>query len=361
MARPVWSGALTFGLVSLPVQMFTATDSHTIHFHQLQRGTSDRVRNKRVNERTGEEVPLDEIVKGYDAGDEYVIVEPGELEDIAPGRSQAVEITGFVDLEKVEPVFFDKTYYLGPKGKEYAKIYALLERALAESGKAGIATFVMRNRQYLVAVKAEGGLLTLHTLHWADEIRDPRAEIGTLPGRTEVTGRELKMARQLVETLSTDWNPEEFHDTFQERVAGLIEAKRSGESVEKAEPPATSTNVVDLMEALRASVEQARGADPGGRGKTAGEGAPVARIKDAAGRRRAGGAAKPGREPKAAKATKAAQATPLDSLTKAELYRRATDAGVPGRSSMTREELVAALGGRSGKAGRTGRRKARAS
>ncbi|WP_079148082.1 non-homologous end joining protein Ku [Streptomyces agglomeratus] len=352
MARPVWSGALTFGLVSLPVQMFTATDSHTIHFHQLQRGTSDRVRNKRVNERTGEEVPLDEIVKGYDAGDEYVLVEPGELEDIAPGRSQAVEITGFVDLENVEPVFFDKTYYLGPKGKEYAKIYALLEKALAESGKAGIATFVMRNRQYLVAVKAEGGLLTLHTLHWVDEIRDPRTEIGTLPEDTEVTGRELKMAQQLVETLSMDWNPEEFHDTFQEQVAGLIEAKRSGESVEKAEPPAASTNVVDLMEALRASVDQAKGAKRGGRGKTAEESAPVARIKDTADKRRAGGAAKPGREPRAAKASS------LDSLTKAELYQRAADAGVPGRSSMTREELVTALSAKSGKAGR---RKARAS
>ncbi|MBT2396734.1 Ku protein [Streptomyces sp. ISL-100] len=349
MARPVWSGALTFGLVSLPVQMFTATDSHTVHFHQLQRGTSDRVRNKRVNERTGDEVPLDEIVKGYDAGDEYVLIEPGELEDIAPGRSQAVEISGFVDLEQVKPIFFDKTYYLAPKGKEYAKIYALLERALAQADKAGIATFVM-HRQYLVAVKAEGGLLTLHTLHWADEIRNPREEIGSLPEKSDVTSRELKMAEQLIETLSMEWKPEEFHDTFQEQVRKLIEAKRTGESVEKAEPPAQATNVVDLMEALRASVDQARSPKDRGKGKSAAGDAPVARIKDAADKRRAGRAAKPKPKPEAEK-----KASSLDSLTKAELYQRATDAGVPGRSSMTREELIKAL------SGKRGQRKAQAS
>lgn len=362
MARPVWSGALTFGLVSLPVQMYTTTDSHTVHFHQLQRGTSDRVRNKRVNERTGDEVPLDEIVKGYDAGEEYVIVEPGELEDIAPGRSQAVEITGFVDLEQVKPIFFDKTYYLGPKGKEYAKIYALLEKALEKAGKAGIATFVMRNRQYLVAVKAEGGLLTLHTLHWADEIRDPDMEIGSLPEKTDVTGRELEMAEQLIDMLSMEWKPEEFHDTFQEQVKRLIDAKRTGESVEKAAPPAESTNVVDLMDALRASVERAKGPkgakDAKGRGREkAAADAPVAQIKDAADKRRAGReTAKPKKQTKAkATATAKAKDSSLDSLTKAELYQRATDAGIPGRSSMTREELIKAL------SGKRGRRKAEAS
>ncbi|MFI2352766.1 Ku protein [Streptomyces sp. NPDC019443] len=347
MGRPVWSGALTFGLVSLPVKLFTATDSHTIHFRQLQRGTSDRVRNKRVNERTGEEVSLDEIVKGFDAGEEYVLVEPGELDDIAPGRSQALEIIGFVDLEQVEPIFFDKTYYLGPKGKEYAKVYALLEQALAGAGKAGIATFVMRNREYLVAVKAEAGLLTLHTLHWADEIRDPRTEIDELPGRqTRVSDRELKMAQQLIDALSMEWKPEEFHDTFQEQVAKLIEAKRTGETVEKAEAPAKATNVVDLMETLRASVDRAKSPKDRGTEKAASTGAPPAGIKDAADRRRAG---------KTTKAKKQTKASSFDSLTKAELYQRATDAGIPGRSSMNREELIKAL------RGNRGRRKAHAS
>ncbi|MEU1151297.1 Ku protein [Streptomyces sp. NPDC005863] len=356
MARPVWSGTVTFGLVSLPVQMFTATDSHTIRFHQLQRGTSDRVRNKRVNERTGEEVPYDEIVKAYDAGDEYVLVEPDELDDIAPGRSKSVEITGFVDLADVEPIFFDKTYYLGPKGKEYTKIYALLEKALSEADRAGIATFVMRNHQYLVALRAEDGLLTLHTLHWADEIRDPRKEIDDLPKQTKVTDRELKMARQLVDTLHIEWNPEEFHDTYQEQVAALIEAKRTGESVEKAEPPAESTNVVDLMDALQASVDRAKKPSGGGKKndsksgdskrdggkKDSGKKAssddvrPPTHISDAAAKRRARGGGSKGRK-------KSAQGRSLDTLTKAELYERATEAGVPGRSGMNRDELVDAL------------------
>ncbi|WP_331723254.1 MULTISPECIES: Ku protein [unclassified Streptomyces] len=201
MARPVWAGNLSFGLVSLPVGLYTATDGHTIHFHQLQRGTSDRIRNRRVNERTGKEVDLGDIVKGYDTGAEYVLVEPKELDEIAPGRSQALEITGFVDLEEVEPIFFDKTYYLGPRGKEYEKVYSLLEQALAKTGRAGIATFVMRQHEYLVAVKAEDGLLTLHTLHWADEIRNPKDEIAGLPGKSKGTAKEVQMAEQLIEAM----------------------------------------------------------------------------------------------------------------------------------------------------------------
>ncbi|MFF5807604.1 Ku protein [Streptomyces sp. NPDC012746] len=222
MARPVWAGVLSFGLVTFPVGMYTATDSHTLHFHQLQRGTSDRVRNKRVNERTGKEVDLGDIVKGFDTGDEYVLVEPKELEDIAPGRSKALEITGFVDLDEVDPIFFDKTYYLGPKGKEYAKVYTLLEKALAQTNRAGVATFVMRGREYLVALKSEEGILTLHTLHWADEIRDPHEEVPDLPAKAETrtSPKEMRMAEQLIGSMSIGWDPEAFHDTFQEKVSG---------------------------------------------------------------------------------------------------------------------------------------------
>ncbi len=301
--------------------MFTATDSHTIRFRQLQRGTSDRVRNKRVNERTGEEVPPDEIVKGLDAGDAYVILEPRELEDIAPGRSRELEITGFVDLADVEPVFFDRTYYLGPKGEQYEKVYAVLEKALERAGKAGIATFVMRNREYLVTVKAESGILTLHTLHWADEIRDPRAEIDDLPGRVRVADRELKTAEQLIDALSMEWDPEDFHDTYHEKVQDLVEAKKKGESVEKAEQPAEATNVIDLMDALRASVDRAKSkkARPSrGKGGTA--------ERSAAGHR-----------------SRARTEASLASLTKSQLYDLAAEAGVQGRSAMKREELLEAL------------------
>uniref|UniRef100_UPI002F911221 non-homologous end joining protein Ku n=1 Tax=Streptomyces sp. NBC_01553 TaxID=2975877 RepID=UPI002F911221 len=325
MASPIWTGIVSFGLVSLPVALYTATDSHTVRFHQLQRGTADRIRNRRVNERTGDEVALDEIVKGYDTGSEYVIVEPEELDDIAPGRSRGLEVSEFVDLDTVEPVFFDKTYYLGPRGEQYGKVYALLQRALEESNKAGIATFVMRGREYLVALKAEDGLLTLHILHWADEIRDPHEEVPDLPDRTESTPAEVKMAHQLIDTLTADWDPEDFHDTFQEKVEALIEAKAAGEAVEKAEPAAQPTGSVDLMEALRASVERAR--SPKDTGEKVG-------ASDKTGR---------GKKPAAKKHTKASDIGSLQSLTKTELYEKATKAGVKGRSSMTHDQLADAL------------------
>ncbi|WP_369780644.1 Ku protein [Streptomyces sp. R33] len=332
MARPVWAGNLTFGLVSLPVGLYTATDSHTMHFHQLQRGTADRIRNRRVNERTGDEVNLGDIVKGYDTGEEYVLVEPKELDDIAPGRSRSLEIAGFVDLDEVEPIFFDKTYYLGPRGAEYGKVYSLLEQALDKAGKAGIATFVMRQHEYLVAVKAEDGILTLHTLHWADEIRDPKKEIGDLPGKAKASDKELKMAEQLIEALSMQWDPAAFRDTFQEKVAALIDAKTSGESVAKAEPPAKATGAVDLMEALRASVERARSPKD---------------TRDKA--TTTAGAQK--KKAVSAKKRVTSKAESLQSLTKAELYRKAAAAHVPGRSTMSHDQLVDALtDGASGRA-----------
>ncbi|MFD7258234.1 Ku protein [Streptomyces sp. NPDC059874] len=332
MARPVWAGVLSFGLVSLPVGLYTATDSHTIRFHQLQRGTADRIRNRRVNERTGKEVELDDIVKGYDAGDEYVLVEPGELDDIAPGRSQTLEISGFVDLDQVAPIFFDKTYYVGPKGREYAKVYGLLQTALAKANRAGVATFVMRGREYLIALKAEDGILTLHTLHWADEIRDPHREIPDLPRTTRVSASEMEMAEQLISALSMDWDPEDFQDTFQEKVSALIEAKKSGETVEKAEPPAEATGAVDLMKALRASVERARSPKDTGEKATA---SGTARGSTPAAKKRV-----------TAKSRSTSSLGSLSSLTKAELYKKAAAAHVPGRSSMTHDELADALASR---------------
>ncbi|TJZ44487.1 Ku protein [Streptomyces piniterrae] len=330
MARPVWSGSLTFGLVTLPVRMYTATDSHTIHFHQLQRGTSDRIRHQRVNERTGEEVPAEDIVKGFDTGEDYVLVEPEELDDIAPGRSKALEITGFVDLAEVEPIFFDRTYYLGPRGKEYAKAYALLHQALDRSGKAGIATFVMRTREYLVAVKSEDDLLALHTLHWADEVRDPHREVDDLPARPKVTERELKAADQLIEALTTDGHPEDYHDTYQARVRNLVEAKRKGETVEKAEQAPESTNVIDLMDALNASLETAEGTRKG-------------RRKGLEQSRRQGQGKGPRKGRGKSQAKGRIERSELGRYSKAELYELAAEADVRGRSSMNRGDLIKAL------------------
>jgi DNA end-binding protein Ku len=266
-------------------------------------------------------------------GDQYVVVEPGELDEIAPGQSKSLEITGFVDLEKVEPIYFDKTYYLAPKGKEYAKVYSLLREALVRSNKAGIATVVMRNREYLVAVKAESGVLTVHTLHWADEVRDPYREVGNLPEDAQVADRELQTAVQLVDALSIDWNPDEYHDTYQERVLQLVEAKRSGETLEKGEPPPRSTNVIDLMNALQASIKNAKSAKEGvtQEESTASAGPPT-ELKEAAEKRRV-------TQRKAGKR----DASVLEGLSKPELYRRASEANIPGRSSMNREELIQAL------------------
>ncbi|GAA1829042.1 hypothetical protein GCM10009836_03570 [Pseudonocardia ailaonensis] len=172
MARAIWSGTISFGLVSIPVGLFSATEDHTVHFHQFQRGTSDRVRVQRVNERTGEEVEFADIVKGAEVGDgEYVVVEPDDLDAIAPGRSQALEISDFVELADIDPVYFQRTYWLAPTAEQHAKPYALLRQAMSEGGKAGVGTFVMRGKEYLAAIRADRAVLAL--AHAAFRRRDP--------------------------------------------------------------------------------------------------------------------------------------------------------------------------------------------
>ncbi|MET8771804.1 Ku protein [Streptomyces sp. NPDC004658] len=343
MARPIWSGVLTFGLVTLPVGLYTATEDHTVHFHQLQRGTSDRIRNKRVNERTGKEVAADRIVKGYELDEgEYVVVEPEELEEIAPGRSRVIDLAGFVDLHDVEPVYFDRTYYVGPRGEEYVKVYELMRAALDRADKAGIATLTMRGKEYLTALRAQPTVLVLHTLHWADEVRDPADVVDLLPERrTRADSKELRTAEQLIDALSIDWDPRAYRDTYEERVKRLVEAKREGEEVVGEPEPPEATNVIDLMEALSRSVEQSRSrAGKGGCAK------PGSRKQPARGKRttpaRQTGEATPDKRAKQAKQARAAE--DLASLSKTELYERAGAAGVPGRSKMNREQLIEALG-----------------
>ncbi|MDG9723166.1 non-homologous end joining protein Ku [Streptomyces sp. DH41] len=377
MARAIWTGVITFGLVSVPVGLFTATQDHTIHFHQLQRGTSDRVRNRRVNERTGEEVASGDIVKGYEVGEgEYVVVEPEELDEIAPGRSQTLEITDFVDLDRIAPVYFGRTYYVAPRGKEYLKVYELLRTALAEAGKVGVATFVMRSRQYLTALRADDEVLVLQTLHWADEVRDPVEELPELPSGRADRGKELDMAMRLVDALSGPWDPAHYHDTYQERVRELVRAKAEGEEVAVAEEAPRATDVVDLMEVLRGSLEQASGTggkrSPAKAGSAGGK-QPSAPRKSDTGRQKQSaeprkGSAEPRkegtgpREQSAERRKKAAapsrKAPPkrgeLRELSKTELYQRATDQDVPGRSKMSREQLIDALtGGGSGRKKKT--------
>lgn len=336
MARAMWTGVLSFGLVTLPVGMFTATDDHTVHFHQLQRGTGDRIRNKRVNERTGREVRSEDIVKGYDTGDgEYVVVEPEELDDIAPGRSKVIDVSGFVELDSIEPVYFARTYYLAPRGDEYFKVYELLRGALDRSRKAGVATFTMRGKEYLTAVRAQESVLVLHTMHYADEIRDPGREFDLPKRRPRIGAKELGTARKLIDALTVEWRPEDYHDTYEDRVRGLVASKREGrEVVTEAGPPET-TDVTDLMEVLSRSVERARSGE--GRGSRARTRRARASAGPGRGARGSKGAAGGDRHRKAA-------GRDLAGLSKKELYARATELGISGRSSMTRDDLLAALG-----------------
>ena len=266
MARAIWSGYINFGLVSVPVGLFSATKEHEVDFHQFQRGTSDRIRNKRVNERTGREVDYDKIVKGHDVGGgEYVIVEQEELADIAPGRSRSLEISTFVDLDEIDPIHFQKTYYLGPSDEENASSYGLLRDALARTNRAGIATFVMRGKEYLASIRADGKVLKLHTMFFADEIRDPK-EVGSLPAKAS-QGKQLSMAVDLVEAMSGAWKPAEYKDTYTERVKKLVEDKHKGKEIVYNEEEPEATTTTDLVAALRASVEAARSRRQGGAAK----------------------------------------------------------------------------------------------
>jgi DNA end-binding protein Ku len=264
MARSIWSGYITFGLVSVPVGLFSATQEHELDFHQFQRGTSDRIRYKRVNERTGREVDYDKIVKGHDVGGgEYVIVEQGELADVAPGKSRSLEISQFVDLDEVDPIFYQKSYYLGPSDDANISSYALLRDALAKTNRAGIARFVMRGKEYLAAIRAYDKVLVLQTLYFADEIRDPAKELGTLPAKSS-DGKQLSMAVDLIEAMSGRWRPSDFKDSYTERVKELVDSKRKGKEIvfNEEEPEATPAN--DLVAALRASVESAKARRQGG-------------------------------------------------------------------------------------------------
>ena len=196
MPRAIWTGSLSFGLVNVPVGLFSATDDKAIHFNQFQAGTPDRIRQKRVNERTGDEVEYADVVKGYDlGGGEYVIVTPEELESVEPGRSRTIEITDFVDLDAIDPIYYKSTYYLGPQGDQAVRPYALLREAMAQSNKVAVASLVLRTKEHLVTIRPTQSVLALETMYFADEIRDPMTEIPAFPSEVDFSGRELSTAK----------------------------------------------------------------------------------------------------------------------------------------------------------------------
>ncbi len=257
MPRTIWKGALNFGLVNVPVGLYTATQDKTVHFNQFEEGTSDRIRYKKVNERTGEEVPADKIVKGFDlGGGEYVILTSDEIDSAEAEKSKLIEITDFVDLDQIDPIYYRATYYLAPEGEAANKAYALLRQVMRDANKVAIGTLVMRNKEYPVAIRPDDEVLKLETMYFADEIKSPSKDFPDLPGADEVTDRELQMAGLLLESMESDWDPEKYQDTHRLELEAIIEAKRQGnEIVTGTEAQPASTKVVDLMQVLAASVD----------------------------------------------------------------------------------------------------------
>ncbi len=294
--RTIWKGALSFGLVNIPVGLYPATSDKSIHFNQFEEGTSDRIRYKKVNERTGDEVPQERIVRGFDlGGGEYVLLTDEELESAEPKRSRQIEISDFVGLADIDPVYFRSSYYLAPEGEGSEKAYALLRQAMNEAGKVAIATLVMRNKEYLVAIRPEAEALALHTMYFPDEVRSPGRELALSDDAT-VSDRELTMAQLLISSMETEWDPQRFHDTHREKVEALIQEKRSGHEIviqPGTEPAAT---VVDLMDALNASIAAAARAGSD-------EEPPVRRAASGKKAAKAPSASADGKAPKAAKAT----------------------------------------------------------
>lgn len=258
MAKPVWSGTISFGLIAIPVKLFHAVRRQSVSFNQLDERNMARIRYRKVNAETGDEVTDDHIVKGYEISKgRYVVIDPDELEPFMPVATKSIDLEEFVDLAEIDPVYFDTAYHLAPN--ETPKPYVLLARAMEQSGKVAIGRFVMRNKQYTAAIRAEEGRLVMSSLAYADEVVDP-ADIDELQGLddVEVNDREVTMAESLVESLSSDFEPHKYHDEYREQVMALIQMKADGEEWQAPDAVAEKPNVIDIMAALEASVAAAK-------------------------------------------------------------------------------------------------------
>jgi DNA end-binding protein Ku len=300
MPRALWSGSISFGLVNVPIRMYTAVSEHKLHFHLVHEKDSSPIGYEKICKKEGKRVPDDEIVKAFEyRKGELVFMADEDFEAARVEGYRSIDITDFVPYEDIDPIYFAKAYYLGPdKGAEH--VYALLVKAMEESGLAGIAKFVMRDRQNLGCLRVRDGVLTLEQMYFADEVR-PVEEIAP-PQDVELDERELTMARQLIDAFAGDFEPEKYTDTYRDTLCEIIKAKREGEEI-VTEPKAEPEQPTDLMAALRASIAAAQGRRE----------APSGGNRD------------------------------LDELSKGELYDRAKQADIPGRSQMSREELVEAL------------------
>jgi DNA end-binding protein Ku len=259
MARAIWSGSISFGLVSVPVKAYAAVRDHSVHFNQLERKTGARINYKKVSDKTGKEVSSDDIESGYEiASGKYVVVEDDELAKLRPRTSRTIDITDFVELARIDPIYYERTYWLGPDGEAAERPYRLLLAAMEAEGRAGIGTVVMRKKQYLAAIRPLDGALAMSTMRFADEVV-PQADVDALPGKgAKADPKELKLASQIIGSLATDWDPARYHDTYTEELKSLIEAKAKGEKIVVEEEAPAEANVLDLMAALEASLTAAR-------------------------------------------------------------------------------------------------------
>jgi DNA end-binding protein Ku len=254
MARALWSGSVSFGLVNVPVALFSGVRDLDVHFHQLYEPSSERIEIKRVCSKEGKEVPWEEIAHGWDEGSKCVMVTDDELEALEPRRTKTIDIEAFVELTDIDPVHFDHPYYLVPTGGEgAARAYALLAEVMERSGRVAIGRFVLRTREYLVALRVHDGAITLTTMLFADEIRAPESGTTTKPKKAHVD-----QAVKLIKELSADFEPEAYEDHHRQRLEQLIADKKKGREIEIPEKPETPEPVSDLMDALRESLKLAR-------------------------------------------------------------------------------------------------------
>ena len=308
MARAIWSGAISFGLVNVPVQMYSAIAEHRLHFRLVHEPDESPIGYQKVCKLEDKPVPDDAVVKAFEfEPGEYVFMEDEDFEAARVEGYKTIEITDFVPHEQIDPIYFARTYYLGP-GDGGEKVYSLLLRAMEHSGLAGVAKFVMRDRQNLGALRVRDGVIVLEQMHFADEIR-PVDEIK--PRKAAVSKEELAMAEQLIDNFAADFEPKKYKDTYRDALCEIIRAKRAGKEVDRAPDEGEEAAPPDLLQALRASIEAAGGNGHGRSKRPSGNGS----------------------------------RNDLSGLSKAELDERAREAKIPGRSKMSKRELVEALSG----------------
>jgi DNA end-binding protein Ku len=300
LPQAIWTGSISFGLVTVPVRLVSATRSRDVRFNQLEAETGARIRYRRVSDKTGEEVANDQIVKGYELENgHYVVLDTDELAALKPTASRQIEIEDFVDLSEIDPVYFEQPYYLVPD-KDAAKAYRLLSRVMEDEGKVAVGRFVLRSKEALVAIRPIDGMLCLETMRYADEVLAPDREL--VDEQPEPSEKELDMARQLVSSLAGEFDPEKYHDEYREEVLALIDRKAAGEEIVAPEAAEEPAKVLDLMAALEASLartgaKQTRAPAPAGKraakrttAKTGGKKAPAKATKQSTAKKATGAA-----------------------------------------------------------------------